>query len=1022
MRATLLFGVVILIVMVSCSSPIDEPKYHSLTATATPEEGGAVSPSQGHFEEGTEVELSATANEHWLFDRWEGDLSGVNNPAMIIMNSDKDIAAVFTERTYELSIVIEGEGQVHERLVQERSADYLQGTVVELEAEPAENWEFSHWEGDVEGDENPVQITIYETAEVKAVFTTNIYQLTVHVEGEGTVEQEVVQARSTDYPEGTIVELTAVPDDGWEFIRWEGDLAGDDNPATLTIDEAKSVTAIFTEIPEEEYSLTIQIEGEGSVSEAVVQARSTDYPEGTIVELTAVPEEGWEFIRWEGDLSGDENPSQLTIDEAKTVTAVFTEIPEEEYSLTIQIEGEGSVSEAIVQARSTDYLAGTIVELTAVPDDGWEFIRWEGDLTGDENPATLTIDEAKSVTAVFTEIPEEEYSLTIQIEGEGSVSEAVVQARSTDYPAGTIVELTAVPGEGWEFSHWEGDLTGDENPAQLTMDAEREVTAVFEEREYPLIIHIEGEGSVSEEIVQARTTEHPHGTVVELTASPAPGWEFIRWEGDLDGDENPATLTIDEAKSVTAIFTEIPEEEYSLTIQIEGEGSVSEAVVQARSTDYPEGTIVELTAVPEEGWEFIRWEGDLSGDENPSQLTMDSAKEVTAVFEEIEYTLTIQIEGEGSVDEAIVQARTTDYTSGTIVELTAVPEDGWEFIRWEGDLDGDENPSQLTMDSAKEVTAVFEEIEYTLTIQIEGEGSVDEAIVQARTTDYTSGTIVELTAVPEDGWEFIRWEGDLDGDENPSQLTMDSGKEVTAVFEEIEYTLTIQIEGEGSVDEAIVQARTTDYTSGTIVELTAVPEDGWEFIRWEGDLDGDENPSQLTMDSAKEVTAVFEEIEYTLTIQIEGEGSVDEAIVQARTTDYTSGTIVELTAVPEDGWEFIRWEGDLDGDENPSQLTMDSSKEVTAVFEEIEYTLTIQIEGEGSVDEAIVQARTTDYTSGTIVELTAVPEDGWEFIRWEGDLDGDENPSQLTMDSSKEVTAVFEEIPPNRRRGPPIRL
>jgi hypothetical protein len=160
MRGALLFGVIILAVLMSCSSAIDEPMYHNLTVIVTPEEGGLVSPSQGHFEEGTEVELSATANEQWLFERWEGDLSGADNPVTIIMNSDKDIAAVFVKRDYPLTIHIEGEGSVSEEIVQAKTTEYPHGTVVELEASPADGWEFSHWEGGLDGDENPVQLTI----------------------------------------------------------------------------------------------------------------------------------------------------------------------------------------------------------------------------------------------------------------------------------------------------------------------------------------------------------------------------------------------------------------------------------------------------------------------------------------------------------------------------------------------------------------------------------------------------------------------------------------------------------------------------------------------------------------------------------------------------------------------------------------------------------------------------------------------------------------------------------------------
>lgn len=47
------------------------------------------------------------------------------------------------------------------------------------------------------------------------------------------------------------------------------------------------------------------------------------------------------------------------------------------------------------------------------------------------------------------------------------------------YEPGTTVTLTAHPTAGYNFDHWEGDLTGTANPAVITMDAHRGVTAVF---------------------------------------------------------------------------------------------------------------------------------------------------------------------------------------------------------------------------------------------------------------------------------------------------------------------------------------------------------------------------------------------------------------------------------------------------------------------------------------------------------------------------------------------------------------
>lgn len=66
--------------------------------------------------------------------------------------------------------------------------------------------------------------------------------------------------------------------------------------------------------------------------------------------------------------------------------------------------------------------------------------------------------------------------LSITHLGEGSTNPAVgVHGNS----GGKIVQIAATPAEGWYFDHWEGGLSGSTNPANLTMDSNKRVTAVF---------------------------------------------------------------------------------------------------------------------------------------------------------------------------------------------------------------------------------------------------------------------------------------------------------------------------------------------------------------------------------------------------------------------------------------------------------------------------------------------------------------------------------------------------------------
>ena len=223
------------------------------------------------------------------------------------------------------------------------------------------------------------------------------------------------------------------------------------------------------------------------------------------------------------------------------------------------------------------------------------------------------------------------------------------------------------------------------------------------------------------------------------------------------------------------------------------------------------------------------------------------------------------------------------------------------------------------------------------------------------------------------------------------------------------YTLTTSA---NPSDGGTVSPSTQQYEEGETATITATPSAEYVFQSWSG-ATGSSNSTSVVMNSDKSVTANFVKKKYALTTTVEGEGTVSEKVIKAgAATDYNSGTIVELTAVPSGEWLFVEWKGDLTGSENPKQITIDKVKNVTAVFVKKQYPLSVEIEGEGTVAEKVIKAgAATDYNSGTVVELTATPSDEWLFVEWKGDLTGTDNPKEITIDKAKTVTAVFEAIP-----------
>ena len=303
-------------IVLSCSSdetstPVTPPpapivKY---TITLSAGEGGSVSTTGGEYEAGQTVSVTATPQGEYVFTNWSD--GNTNATRTITIGSNSTLTANFEKRKYPLTVNFEGEGEVIEEIVNAgRTTDYDSGTTVKLTAQAAAEWVFIGWTGDIESTEESVQIVIGEPKEVTATFEKKKYPLTVNIEGEGEVLEEIVNTgRTTDYDSGTTVKLTAQPADEWLFTGWSGDI-GDieptENPIQLSIIESKTVTATF----QIETYFSINVIGNGTYQRlnspyppleyeieliSGYKNENGDYSKGSIIRLSTKENPGWEI-------------------------------------------------------------------------------------------------------------------------------------------------------------------------------------------------------------------------------------------------------------------------------------------------------------------------------------------------------------------------------------------------------------------------------------------------------------------------------------------------------------------------------------------------------------------------------------------------------------------------------------------------------------------------------------------------------------------------------------------------------
>jgi len=285
-----------------------------------------------------------------------------------------------------------------------------------------------------------------------------------------------------------VVALVAQPDEHWHFVGWTGDVNTIANvtaaQTTITMHDSYSITANF-EIDEGWWSLTTSSTEGGSVTEPGEGTQV--YEADTAVSLAAEADEHYHFAGWTGDVAAVGNPgaasTNITMYDSYSITADF-ELDAGWYSLTISTTSGGSVTKP--GQGTFVYQGGIIVDLIAQPDEGYDFVKWTGDVDTiadvDVAQTTITMNSSSSITANFeSRHPEPVALLLISSTGGGSVT----SPGEGTFPCtlGSMVILMAEASSGYQFDHWSGDVDtiADANNATttITMDSSYSVRADF---------------------------------------------------------------------------------------------------------------------------------------------------------------------------------------------------------------------------------------------------------------------------------------------------------------------------------------------------------------------------------------------------------------------------------------------------------------------------------------------------------------------------------------------------------------
>lgn len=450
--------------------------------------------------------------------------------------------------------------------------------------------------------------------------------------------------------------------------------------------------------------------------------------------------------------------------------------------------------------------------LTAVPDDGYtaDWTYGVGTKPLGQNTVTVTdvmVEYECDICAVFTKSEEpstpspETRTVTIKAKNvkNGSIyyfaGEGDIQSITQD---GTVtivglekdnkVTLQAIPNDKFK-TVWtiDGTVQNDNNSWREITVGDKDVTVEVdiqpvEVAGHKLTINVAPKGAGTVKANPQNLEALPEGTKIKLTATPNEGYIFKEWQVNGSATvEKPksATTTItmgDANATVTAVF----EKTYTLTIEVRKIGTKTPGKIvydgkehdKLTFTKQIEGAEINLKAVANKGYKFLKWEitgtgATVTSDANATVKIGTSDVKLTAVFAKktdgdvLDLELDISGWSHGDVyakknsgTSKKVTKNNLDYTlsEDDKVKFTAYPDSGYKAVwqledgkKYTGDTftvdyeDMDDDDCVLYLSFVRKSSTVEDDYP-TLTFDITGK----HGTVYRGTREYEDGDVISI--------------------------------------------------------------------------------------------------------------------------------------------------------------------------------------------------------------------------------------------------------------------------------------
>ena len=338
-----------------------------------------------------------------------------------------------------------------------------------------------------------------------------------------------------------------------------------------------------------------------------------------------------------------------------------------------------------------------------------------------------------------------------------------------------------------------------------------------------------------------------------------------------------------------------------------------------------------LTAFDTVTWQFRLDNEDVSGTLQLFQQTASGGGSGQSASAQA----TITVSGVNDAPVANADTATTDENTGLSIDV----------LGNDTDVDGDDDPSNFSLDSIDNVTVSGLSIDPNLPAGV--------VTISGNQVLFTPGTTFDELDSTDAATVTIDY-----------TMSDDEGATSTA-------TLTLTVNGQNDAPMANDDAATTDENTGLSIDVLAN----------DTDVDGDDNPTNFSLDSIDNVTVSGLSIDPNLPAGVVTISGSEVLFTPGTTFDELDSTDAATVTI---------------------DYTMSDDEGATSTA-----TLTLTVNGQNDAPMANDDAATTDENTGLSIDVLAN----------DTDVDGDDNPTNFSLDSIDNLTVSGLSIDPNLPAG-----